>query len=232
MTDSVLAGQIEYYRARAAEYDSWFNRTGRYDKGATVNQAWFDEAASVRAELATVPLDAADVLELAPGTGIWTEQLARTARQVTAVDASPEMIAINRARLGVAAGKVEYLIADLFAWEPGRTYDAVVFCFWISHIPERLLDGFLARVSRALRSGGWVFFLDAQREPASQAVDHTLPAEDSEVMTRRLDDGREFSIVKNFWEPADLERRCSAVGLDVEVRTTERFFMYGAGRRS
>jgi ubiquinone/menaquinone biosynthesis C-methylase UbiE len=228
-TDHVIAGQIEYYRARAAEYDSWFNRTGRYDKGATVNQAWFDEAAVVRADLAALPLDGADVLELAPGTGIWTEQLVKRTRQVTAVDASPEMVDINRARLGGDAGKVEYVIADLFAWEPGRTYDAVVFCFWISHIPERLLDGFLAKVSRALRPGGSVFFLDAQREPDSQAIDHVLPEQGSEVMTRKLDDGREFTIVKNFWEPADLEQRCSAVGLNAEVRTTERFFSYGIG---
>ncbi|MGF1666734.1 MAG: class I SAM-dependent methyltransferase [Acidimicrobiia bacterium] len=231
-TDHVIAGQIDYYRARAAEYDSWFNRTGRYDKGEAVNQAWFDEAAVVRADLAGVPIDVADVLELAPGTGIWTEQLVKRARHVTAVDASPEMVDINRVRLGVDAGKVAYVIADLFAWEPAQTYDAVVFCFWISHIPQRLLDGFLSNVAQALRPGGSVFFLDAQREPASQAIDHVLPDQGSEVMARKLDDGREFTIVKNFWEAADLERRCSAVGLDVEVRTTERFFMYGVGIKS
>ena len=151
---------------------------------------------------------------------------------MTAVDASPEMIAINRARLGEAAGKVDYVEADLFAGEPDRPFDAVVFCFWISHIPERMLDGFLAKVARALRPGGSVFFLDAQREPDSQAVDHVLPDEDSETMTRKLDDGRQYTIVKNFWAPADLERRCAAAGLDVEVRTTERFFMYGVGARS
>jgi 2-polyprenyl-3-methyl-5-hydroxy-6-metoxy-1,4-benzoquinol methylase len=232
MTDRVLAGQIDYYRARAAQYDRWFNRTGRYDTGAEVNQAWFDEVEVVRSDLATVPLDGAQVLELAPGTGIWTELLARRARSVTAVDASPEMVEINRSRLGADAAKVDYVLADLFAWEPERAFDAVVFCFWVSHIPERLLDGFFSKVARALRPGGSVFFLDAQREPDSQAVDHVLPERGSEVMTRKLDDGRQFTIVKNFWEPANLERRCSAVGLDVEVRTTERFFMYGAGRRS
>lgn len=232
MTDRVLAGQIDYYRARAAEYDSWFNRTGRHDKGGDVNQAWFTEVEMVRNGLATVRLDDADVLELAPGTGIWTEVIAARARSITAVDASPEMVEINRARLGDAAAKVEYVLADLFTWEPDRAYDAVVFCFWISHIPERLLDGFLAKVARALRPGGAVFFLDAQRESASLAVDHRLPDEGIEVMTRRLDDGREFTVVKNFWEPADLERRCAAAGLDVVVKTTERFFLYGVGVRS
>jgi ubiquinone/menaquinone biosynthesis C-methylase UbiE len=36
------------------------------------------------------------VLELAGGTGIWTEQLARDAVELTVVDASPEMLAMNR----------------------------------------------------------------------------------------------------------------------------------------
>ena len=32
--DEVLASQIVYYKARAAEYDEWFCRKGRYDHGA------------------------------------------------------------------------------------------------------------------------------------------------------------------------------------------------------
>ena len=31
--DGILQDQIEYYRARAGEYDEWWFRTGRYDRG-------------------------------------------------------------------------------------------------------------------------------------------------------------------------------------------------------
>ena len=31
--DEVLASQRAYYRARASEYDAWFLRQGRYDRG-------------------------------------------------------------------------------------------------------------------------------------------------------------------------------------------------------
>lgn len=229
-SDEVIAGQIDYYRARAAEYDSWFDRTGRYDKGESVNRAWFAEVAQVQAALAEIPIDGCEVLELAPGTGIWTEPLAERASSVTVVDASPEMIDINRARLGDAATRVDYVLADLFSWEPERRFDAVVFCFWISHIPDDRLDGFLQKVSRALHPGGWVFFLDAQREVDSQAVDHVLPPVGDETLVRRLDDGREFVIVKNFWDPGALEQRCREAGLEVGVSRTERFFVYGVGR--
>jgi demethylmenaquinone methyltransferase/2-methoxy-6-polyprenyl-1,4-benzoquinol methylase len=39
----ILANQIEYYRARAGEYDQWFLRQGRYDRGPSDNADWFRE---------------------------------------------------------------------------------------------------------------------------------------------------------------------------------------------
>ncbi len=229
--DELLAEQAEYYQARAPEYDRWFLRLGRYDRGAAESARWSAEVDEVRAVLATLPIDGADVLELAPGTGIWTERLADRVRHLTAVDSSPEMIALNRERLGDRAGSVSFVEADLFTWEPERTFDAIVFCFWLSHIPADRLDGFLGHVASMLDPGGIVFFLDGRREPTSTAADHVLPSTGEEAMTRRLDDGREFRIIKNFWNAAELEARCRAAGLDVAVRETATYFQYGLGTR-
>ena len=226
----ILGEMVEYYRARAAEYDEWFYRKGRFDRGAAANAAWFAESDEVFAAFDALGV-AGDVLELAPGTGIWTERLARVARTVTAIDASPEMVAINRVKLGPVAAKVRYQIADLFAWEPAEAYDACCFGFWISHVPLERLDAFLATVAAALKPGGKVFFVDGRREPTSTAADHQLPALDEQVMTRKLNDGRAFQIVKNFFDSAALAARCAAVGLDVEVWETATYFMYGAGVR-
>ncbi len=227
----VLDEQIDYYRARADEYDHWFFREGRYDRGADVTAAWFCEVDEVRLALACLALDGAHVLELAPGTGLWTELLAARAASVVAVEASEEMVARCRERLGPRSDHVTFHIADLFDWEPTERFDAVVFCFWISHVPDALIDGFLATVARALRPGGSVFFLDALREQASTASDHELPAEGDETMTRRLDDGREFTIVKNFHGADALAARCAAAGLDIEVHETATFFQYGVGAK-
>src|SRR6266542_4771752 len=173
-----------------------------------------------------------DVLELAPGTGIWTERLTRTARSVTAVDASEEMIAINRERMGEAAATVSYVQADLFAWEPTRRFDAAVFCFWISHVPRERLDAFLQTVSDALETAGRVFFVDGRRQPSSTAIDHDLPDPGSEVMTRRLNDGRAYRIVKNFWPSEELKSRCRRARLDVTVAETATYFQYGYGQKA
>jgi demethylmenaquinone methyltransferase/2-methoxy-6-polyprenyl-1,4-benzoquinol methylase len=232
MTEPIATGVLDemaaYYRARAAEYDEWWYRRGRYDHGPGENARWFEEAQAVFEALARTGMGG-DVLELAPGTGIWTERVAPLAATVTAVDASPEMLALNRAR--VRSPKVEYVLADLFRWQPPRSYDGVLFAFWISHVPLDRLDGFLATVADALRPGGSVFFVDTRPEPRSTAADHRLPAPASQTMTRRLNDGRAFQIVKNFYEPAALEARCRAAGLAVTVRETPAFFVYGAGTR-
>lgn len=228
--DDVLAEQVEYYRARAAEYDDWWERRGRYDRGADATAAWRRERAEVLDAFDRLALRG-DVLELASGTGIWTERLVRTAASVTAVDASAEMIAINRARLGAAAGAVAYVEADLFAWAPARTFDCVVFCFWLSHVPRARFDGLVGDVASWLRPGGRLFFVDGRREATSTAVDHELPVVGDEVMTRRLDDGSTYRVVKNFWAADELERRFAEGGLDVLVRETPRYFQYGIGSK-
>src|SRR5579883_589226 len=226
VSSETLDEMMAYYRARASEYDEWFYRRGRSDRGAGANARWNSEMQEVFATLDALDIKG-DVLELAPGTGIWTERLLRTAASITAVDASPEMIAINRAR--VASDRVSYVQADLFKWHPTRTYDAVCFCFWISHVPLERLHTFLSMVAEALRPGGKIFFVDGRREPTGTAADHQLPAEDEQVMTRRLNDGREFQIVKNFYEPASLAPSFAAAGLDVKVCETATYFLYGYG---
>ncbi len=223
-----LQEMMTYYKERAREYDEWFYRQGRYNRSPESNAHWFAEVDEVVAALEFSRLEG-DVLELAPGTGIWTERLARTATTVTAVDASAEMIEINRAR--VSSECVSYIQADLFSWRPECLYDAVFFGFWISHVPLERLDGFLSAVAAMLRPGGKVFFVDGRREPSSTAADHQLPELESQVMTRKLNDGRVFEIVKNFYDPIELAARCERAGFEINVRETATYFLYASGTR-
>jgi len=84
------------------------------------------------------------VLELACGTGLWMVELAHHATSVTAVDASPEVLEINRARLRETGREnaVRYVEADLFGWRPDAAYDAVFFGFWLSHVPPERFEAF------------------------------------------------------------------------------------------
>ena len=223
----ILDEQLAYYRARAGEYDEWFLREGRYDRGEEHRRAWFGEVAEVEAALAAAK-PAGDVLELACGTGIWTRKLADTATRVTAVDGSSEVLAINAARL--RRPNVSFVEADLFQWTPPATYDFVFFGFWLSHVPAERFDAFWNMVAKALRPSGTVFFVDSLAAPQVTSPDQQI--ESGGTVERRLNDGRTYRIVKIFYEPVELSARLSARGWEPAVRGTANFFLYGSARRS
>jgi len=87
MTD-LLQNQIEYYRARAPEYDDWFYRRGRYDQGEAHTRQWGREIQQIRDQLRSVANNG-DILEMAPGTGIWTAELIEIGERVTALTPRP-----------------------------------------------------------------------------------------------------------------------------------------------
>ena len=224
--DDILTEQIAYYRARAGEYDEWFLRQGRYDLGPEHRGVWFDEVARVQAALDGAG-PTGDVLELACGTGIWTQRLARTAARLTAVDASAEVMAINRARVGDP--KVTYQQADIFRWMPPATYDFIFFGFWLSHVPQDQFEPFWSLVRTALRPSGTVFFVDSLATPEGTAWRHDEPGAEG-ITERRLNDGRRFRIVKIFHEPPILACRLDDLVWKSDVRATPHFFIHGTAR--
>lgn len=220
----LLAEQALYYRERAGEYEDWWFRRVRYDHGPETNARWFAEAAEAQDALERFD-PTGDVLEFACGTGLWTQRLAPHAASMTAIDGSPEMLELCRAR--VNDPRVRYVQADLFAWEPDRTYDVCFFAFWLSHVPEEHFDTFWEKVRRAVGPEGRVFFVDSLRSQQASALDHKLPDRGDEMMLRRLADGREYHIIKHFHEPDLLQQRLARLGWNAQVQATSEFFIYG-----
>jgi ubiquinone/menaquinone biosynthesis C-methylase UbiE len=220
--------QLNYYRARAPEYDQWFLRQGRYDRGPDHRAEWFREVTTVEQALEPA-IEGKSILELACGTGLWTQRLAARASWVHAVDAAPEMLSLNRGRL--QAKNVHYVNANIFAWRPPMAFDLVFFSFWLSHVPQNRFEEFWRTVRRALRPDGSVFFVDNLLTPKSTARDDD-PIDGSGTVRRKLNDGRAFQIVKIFYEPQDLERRLSVLGWKAQIRSTGDFFLYGSVKPS
>lgn len=230
--DELLREQINYYRARAIEYDEWFWRRGRYDRGARENARWHAEIAEAACALdefvaETSARPDSSALELAAGTGLWTQRLAGRFARVIAVDASPETLALNRARLGAAAAHVEYHVADIFSWRPARRYDAVFFGFWLSHVPPERFAAFWSLLRDCLAPGGQVFLIDSRYAPNSVARDHRLEGADATRVTRRLNDGREYRIVKVFYTPERLRAELDSLGWEADIGVTPTYFLRG-----
>jgi SAM-dependent methyltransferase len=210
--DRLLAEQRAYYSALAPDYlDQGLDFPG----GAEVTDA----------------LDAfrptGSVLELACGPGTWTPQLVRHARDVTAVDASPEMLAIAASRVPADA-PVRFIEADLFTWEPDRRYDVVFIGFWLSHVPAERFESFWALVAAALAPHGRVFFADDRYRTPEELIEG--PA--SSTIERRTPDGTAYRLVKVPYEPANLERQLRELGWDITVTPTAGPFYWGAGNRT
>lgn len=222
--DHLLDEQVAYYRARAPEYDEWWERRGRFDRGPELNAVWSAEVAELEAAIdAMGPFG--DTLELACGTGIWTRRLRSLAGTLTAVDASEEMIGINQARVG--DDSVAYVAADLFAWTPPRRFDTVFFSFWLSHVPPERFAPFWDLVGRALVPGGRAVFIDNQWIESATSLGGRLGDRDSTSVERQLNDGRWYRIVKVFYDPDDLARRLGDLGWRAHVTGTSQYFIYG-----
>jgi SAM-dependent methyltransferase len=216
--EGLLAEQIAYYRARAGEYDA----TYPLDDGADADA----RAQLVAALEALAPYGR--VLELACGTGQWTAELARHATAVTAVDASPEALAICRRR--VDAAHVHLVEADLFAWRPPERYDLVFFSAWLSHVPPQRFDAFWALVADCLTSGGLAFVIDEL--PAVAAVERPAPGQPAPAVRREVASGESYRAVKVLYAPDELRARLGGLGWNADVWTVGwRFFCATVRRR-
>ena len=242
---ALLRDQVAYYSARAPEYDEWWEREGAYDFGEEFNRAWTDEIARARAAL-EVFRPTGDILELASGTGGWTVELARYAHHITAIDAASEMLTIGQSKLSQTATPVEWVVADVFDWEPPRRYDVVFFSFWLSHVPAERFERFWALVDAAVKPGGRFFFID-NAKPAMWPTGPDLsqiaisggvafgPRSTTDLAAERsireIADGRRFRIVERHWSPEDLRADLEHLRWDAEVTETEWAFIYGHGTR-
>lgn len=166
---------------------------------------------------------AGDVLELACGTGASTRFLAPFADSLTALDASPRMIDINRRRL--RDPKIHYVNADVFSWKPERRYDVVFFSYWLSHVPPRSFDRFWGFLRTCLKPGGRVGFIDEDDRGVDN--DYMTDIDGVPAAVRTLRDGRKYPIVKVYWRPADLRQRLEDLRWNTTVTPVGDTFMFG-----
>ena len=128
---------VKHYKARATEYERIY-----YHPADPERQREIDELGEEMADL----FREKRVLEVACGTGYWTEIIARTAASIVAVDMAEETLAETKSK-NIDPTKASFRIAD--AYNLGSlegTFDAGLANFWFSHIPknriEEFLDGF------------------------------------------------------------------------------------------
>jgi demethylmenaquinone methyltransferase/2-methoxy-6-polyprenyl-1,4-benzoquinol methylase len=164
------------------------------------------------------------VLELACGTGAWTQSLVtHPVESILAIDAAPEMLELHARRIDDP--RVTRMQAELFQWQPTETYDFVTFAFWLSHVPPARFDQFWAVVRRAVAPGGRTFFVDQDE----RGLQYEQPSPDADYPTvdRPLQDGRVMSAIKVYHRPEALVARLRALGWHARVQAVRDGVFWG-----
>ena len=208
IADGYISRQIAYYRARAGEFD-----LSHHEPSAELRAAIDEFAPRGR------------VLELASGTGIWTEEILRhPVDELTCIDAAPEMLEIHASRIHDVRVRRER--HDLFRWDSGDDrYDAVLFAFWLSHVPPTRFAEFWASVRNALKPGGRVFFVDD--DDRAEKTEEPIPDAEVPAVLRMLEDGSSHVAIKLFHEPDELAASLTRLGWSAQVRSVGDRFLVG-----
>ena len=183
---------VDYYRRRAGEYEAIYAKPERQADLALLRRHIPDRLRSRR------------VLEIACGTGYWTTLVAPAAASVVATDAGEEPMAIARAK-PYPAGRVRFALADAYALDAslGR-FDGALAIFWWSHGSLGRIADFLASLHARLEPGARVVLMDNLYVDGSSTPIAERDAEGNTYQLRRLSDGTENRVLKNFPTEQDL----------------------------
>jgi len=210
MSDKNLIDQMNrYYRMRAPWHDGYLSYTDNesmekllgplieYFEGYIANQ---------------------DILEIACGTGNWTQVLAKRARSVLATDVADSMIQIARKKPN-PKGKVEFKIADAYTLKEVEGHFTCAFAAdWFSHIPKSSIGPFLEVLHKKLEKGAHVIFIDMMYRDHPDLSGFWQDKEGNQIKKRKLPNGQEFDVVKNYPKKEELLGYLEEMAEDIEYK--------------
>lgn len=208
-----------YYRDRAPEYDKLYQIPERQDDLAWL-RSWLLGHARGRT-----------ILELAVGTGYWTEVAARVAKAIVATDYNPEMLAMAQKRnLG---RHVELRQADAYCLpEFSSPFDAGMAHLWWSHVPKERRQEFLSHFVSRLQPGALVLMID---QVLVEGFSTRISREDewgNLFTVRRLENGATYEIIKNYPSREELQDDFATKCEEIQVSLIPNFWALSARVRS
>lgn len=185
---------IDYYRLRAPEYEQIHYRNIPERK---------KEIDDERKRLRGI-VTGKTVLDLACGTGFWTEIISETANIVVACDFSMEMI--EQAKRKHYTCLTEFIQGDLYKTPfADQSFDILTLGFWFSHEPKQNYSSFFITLKRLIKNNGMIWMIDNNPPAEGSQMDSTgVDKFDNNYKIRKLNNGSEFKIIKNYFTREDL----------------------------
>jgi len=200
--------QLEtYYAHRASEYEQVYEKAERQDELEWLRKR-IPELFAGRA-----------VLEVACGTGYWTQFIARSAKKVFACDINDAVLEIARDK-PIEKGRVEFFKDDAVALEnvPAGC-DAAFAGFWWSHVKKSGIEQFVANLAKRLEPGACVVILDNLFVGASSTPISRRDAEGNTYQKRKVLSGEEHEVLKNFPTAAELTAAVAPVAREAHLES-------------
>jgi trans-aconitate methyltransferase len=182
---------IEYYSKRASEYEQIYHRDD------PVRQS---ELAKIK-NLVRNSFRNKSVLEIACGTGYWTEAVSKSAKNITAVDCSAEMLAIAKAK----KLKTDFIIDNAYSLKNViGSFNAGLANFWFSHIPKNKMITFLNTFHIKLQPRSVIIMADniLDKEFGGELIEKEN--DENTYKIRNLKDGNQYQIIKNYYSKDEL----------------------------
>ncbi len=203
-----------YYAQRATTYESIYHKPERQADLQLLQQRLIALLADQK------------VLEVACGTGYWTEFFAPVATSVMATDINPAMLEVARGK-NYPAGKVQFSGADAFAMHvPDMgNYSACFAGFLWSHVKREEQADVLAQLSKAAGKGTTLVLIDNNYVEGSSGTIARTDLEGNTHQLRMQEDGSRVEIVKNFPTDSFLRKRIGLAARDIRIFRTEHFWM-------
>ena len=206
--------QLEkYYANRASEYEQIYEKAERQDELAWLRRR-IPELFAGRT-----------VLEVACGTGYWTQFIARTAKHVHACDINDAVLEIAREK-PLPPGKVDFFKADAVTLENAPAgCDAAFAGFWWSHVKKSGIQRFVASLASRLEPGARVVILDNLFVGSSSTPISRRDAEGNTYQQRRILSGEEYEVLKNFPTADELREAVAPVAREAHLESLTYYWL-------
>ena len=202
-----------YYAKRAREYEVVYSKPERQ-----VDLQYLRERIPTR-------FAGRSVLEVACGTGYWTQFIAQSARIICATDLTEETLAIARGK-NIAASRALFKVADAMALPADLgTFDSAFCGFWWSHLAHAQIDAFIASLHARLVPGATVLLLDNRYVEGSSTPISRRTAEGDTYQLRHLANGSNYDVLKNFPSEEDIRTQLRGRAINVQYTALQYYWL-------
>jgi SAM-dependent methyltransferase len=192
-----------YYKQRAKEYEDIYKRPERQD-----------DLRSLKTIISSILQDR-NVLEIACGTGYWTQFIAESATSILATDLNRDILNLARSK-SYHTCPIKFLKSDAYLLENVREKFSAGFCgFWWSHVPMSRRAEFLKVFHSRLGHDALVVMIDNNYVDGSSTPISRKDREGNTCQIRKLKTGQEYEILKNFPEENKLRRLFEEFGENI-----------------